>query len=344
MAFPKDYRSAINLNKNELLNFAIEKVAVDPVELYQGRAWFNTTENKIKYFDGVSVQTLVDVTTLLATTLDKFAKTVADLDVNNFKLINVADGTEAKDAVNKSQLDTVEEAISAAITALENKTANGLKYIGAFDASAGSYDAIVGGKQGNFYKVSVDGDIGGIEWKVGDMLILNRLLGDTETPVAADIDKIDNTEAADIIREGDIDGVTLEVTVGGGVRIKDLGVSAAKINADVAGKGLVKSATTGALDIVAEDDTIEVSEDGIKVTAKADFRNHKAVADIGDAVASTITVTHTLGTKDVMVQLFNQATGETVEAYTARPTTDSVVISFNGYVPAVAEFRLVIIG
>ena len=121
MAFPKDYRSAINLNKNELLNFAIEKVAVDPVELYQGRAWFNTTENKIKYFDGVSVQTLVDVTTLLATTLDKFAKTVADLDVNNFKLVNVADGTEAKDAVNKSQLDTVEEAISAVVAFRKEK-------------------------------------------------------------------------------------------------------------------------------------------------------------------------------------------------------------------------------
>jgi hypothetical protein len=88
--------------------------------------------------------------------------------------------------------------MEAALTAF----AAGLIYKGVFDASAGNYNAITNPSQGDFYKVSVAGTIGAVAWEVGDMLIVNKdVVG---VPTAADIDKIDNTEAADILRTGDI--------------------------------------------------------------------------------------------------------------------------------------------
>jgi hypothetical protein len=79
--------------------------------------------------------------------------------------------------------------------------ANGLSYKGAFDASVETSfpsDTI----QGDFYKVSGDGTVDGLELKVGDMIIANAdVVGATS---ASDWDKIDNTESADLLRDGDV--------------------------------------------------------------------------------------------------------------------------------------------
>ena len=77
---------------------------------------------------------------------------------------------------------------------------SGLEYKGVFDASVGTFPADT--SQGDFYKVSVAGTIDGLEMAVGDMIISNAdVVGATG---ATDWDKIDNTEAADILRDGDV--------------------------------------------------------------------------------------------------------------------------------------------
>lgn len=105
--------------------------------------------------------------------------------------LKIADGVSAEDAVTKSQLDSAISGVAAA-----------LEYKGTFDASAGNWTALDNASQGDLYKVSVAGTIGTVELAVGDIIIVNKDV--TGTPVDADIDKIDNTEAADILRTGDI--------------------------------------------------------------------------------------------------------------------------------------------
>lgn len=105
--------------------------------------------------------------------------------------LKIADGVANEDAVTKSQLDS-------AIAGL----ADALVYKGTFDASAGNWTALDNASQGDLYKISVAGTIGTVEMAVNDIIIVNKdVVG---TPVDADIDKIDNTEAADILRTGDI--------------------------------------------------------------------------------------------------------------------------------------------
>jgi hypothetical protein len=69
-----------------------------------------------------------------------------------------------------------------------------------FDASTGILPPDI--TKGTFWKVSVAGIIGTLDLAIGDMLIANT---DVEgSTVDSNFDKIDNTESADILRDGDV--------------------------------------------------------------------------------------------------------------------------------------------
>ena len=97
-------------------------------------------------------------------------------------------GSADNDLVNKGSLST----------ALTNALATVLTYKGPFDASNSNYNAITDPKKGDLYKINVGGTIDGVVWAVGDSLIVNKTL--TGHPATADVDKVDSTEAPDILR------------------------------------------------------------------------------------------------------------------------------------------------
>jgi len=64
----QDFIVHIDGNQNELQNWSLEKLATDPATLCDGRIWQNTTEDRVKYYDGTDVRvvaTLSDVEGLL---------------------------------------------------------------------------------------------------------------------------------------------------------------------------------------------------------------------------------------------------------------------------------------
>lgn len=69
----------------------------------------------------------------------------------------------------------------------------------------------------------------------------------------------------------------------------------------------------------------------------------KVVKTIGNAVDSTFTLIHDWDTTDVMVQVYEIATGETVIADTTRTDTDTVTISFSAP-PANNAYKVIVIG
>jgi hypothetical protein len=77
--------------------------------------------------------------------------------------------------------------------------AGGLEYKGTWDASTGLPADV---EIGYFYKISVAGTQGTLEMAVGDMIIANSDVVGATTDT--NWDKIDNTEAADILRDGDV--------------------------------------------------------------------------------------------------------------------------------------------
>lgn len=76
---------------------------------------------------------------------------------------------------------------------VERALVGGVVYKGTFDASAGNYNALSSSKVGWMYYVDKAGTISGVEWNVGDYLLVNAA-------GATNVTKIDNTESADIVR------------------------------------------------------------------------------------------------------------------------------------------------
>lgn len=66
-------------------------------------------------------------------------------------------------------------------------------------------------------------------------------------------------------------------------------------------------------------------------------------ASLGDGSSTTYTVTHSLGTLDVLVQFVLVTTGETIEADVTRTATNTVQVVF-GTAPASGAVRIVVVG
>jgi len=87
-----------------------------------------------------------------------------------------------------------------ALKTLVDNMSNGLAYNGVFDASGSALPSDP--TQGDFYKISVAGTIGALEMAIGELIIANKDVAGSSADT--DWDKIDNTEAADILRLANI--------------------------------------------------------------------------------------------------------------------------------------------
>ena len=168
----------------------------------------------------------------------------------NLVNLQFADGVNPNDGVTLQQL---EDAISGV------QAPDALEYKGVFDASAGDYSALADASEGDYYKISVAGVIDGVDWAVGDNLIINNDV--TGTPTNTDVDKIDNTESPDILRTSDIS------------TDNDLSVDPTKL----AQRGTIKSAIDSATDR--------------KRVAPFTYQNTSTNVTIGDAIPSGSIIT-----------------------------------------------------
>jgi hypothetical protein len=129
----------------------------------------------------------------------------SDLDItggnNDATITGLANGANAADAVNFAQMNA---AIAAAAT-------GGMTYLGTIDASAITTQLDARTK-GDFFLVSAAGTVDGKAFSIGDHMVVNADITDFSVDGAGKIDKIDNTESDDILRDTD---VVNDLTTGG---------------------------------------------------------------------------------------------------------------------------------
>jgi hypothetical protein len=104
---------------------------------------------------------------------------------------------------------------------------SGLLYKGVFDAFApNDYSAIAPASQGDFYKVSIPGTIAGVDYQVGDMIIVNKDC--SGAPLPADVDKIDNTESPDLVKLAAVQELTNKTMDGDLNTFTDISITSLK--------------------------------------------------------------------------------------------------------------------
>jgi hypothetical protein len=115
----------------------------------------------------------------------------------------------------------------------------------------------------------------------------------------------------------------------------DNGASAGTISADVilkASDSYLLSASGLAVDVA----TLETK-------LVTDSFTRKASASVGNGTNTSFALTHSLNTRDVQVQVYDNATYDTVEADVVRTDADTVTVSFS-VAPASNAYRVVVIG
>ncbi len=68
-----------------------------------------------------------------------------------------------------------------------------------------------------------------------------------------------------------------------------------------------------------------------------------AAQSVGNGVDSSFTITHNFGTRDVVVQVYDAATYDTVIADTVRASTNTVTVAFST-APGSNAYRVVVSG
>ena len=257
-----------------------------------------------------------------------------DLSMNSRHINDLLDPSVAQDAATKNYVD--------------NAIVGGLVYQGGYNAATNTPNLDSNPspnpiKQGWTYTVTADGLFFTEQVRVGDVLIAEQ---DAPTALADWTTAQNNVDLADLttVGLGNVNaGEAIDVSYSNGT------ATVSVENSTASNKGAVIVAPGGAIDVSYTSGTATVSvEDstasnkgavivaggtGISVAysnGTATVTNTETNADNSYAVTitDTATITHSLGTKDVMIQLYDVTTNETVYADVERGSTTQATITF----------------
>ena len=274
----------------------------------------------------------------------------ADIDFGTNKLLNVKTGTSSSDGVNLGQVQSLVAGVGlfkGGYNANTGLTVN-LSTNGSLDGA--SNIALDGG---DFFAVTVGGTAFFTETlEPGDMIYAVSDIAASSNPSITDytvVKQDDNVAGA-----GATDGATQKgvagfdsgnfgVTANGFVTLDNTGVSAGSVggaakslSATVTAKGLLSSLTEQNIAITASQVT-----DFCTAVSTCVAANEQYAVNIGNGNDVSFAVSHGLSTRDVIVQLYDNSSYDTVYADVVRTSASVVTITFNS-APATNDIRVLV--
>lgn len=320
----KKFLVNLDLAKNQILNAAIQNLPSAPGSPVAGQVYYNTGDNRIYFWDGTAwidmsgdIRDVIGGAGLTAGTSNGVITLDVNVDNSTVEIatdtIRVKDGgiTTAKlanvstDLTTNSQTTAVPTA--AAVKSYVDANIGGLGNLeGAWDASSGAFPVgsspTAGTKSGDYWYVSVAGTTGGVAFNVGDVII-------------AKVNAASTTLASDWIQ--------LEV------------------NRDQA------TETTLGLAEIATQTEVNTGTDDLRIVTPLKLKTYLDAAvggyaaNVGNASATSFALTHNLGTRDVIVAIYDNATYEEVLADVVVTSTTVVTVAF-AIAPSSNAYRVVI--
>lgn len=309
---------------------------------------------------------------IAATRLDQFAAPTADVGLNSHKLTGLADPTSPQDAATKAYVDaaragldvkdSVRAATTASITLSGTQTVDGVALAagdrvlvkdqgtgsqnGIYVVAAGAWaratdaDASAEVTPGMFVFVeegTTNGDSGFVLTNDGAVTLGTTSLTFAQFSGAGQITAGNGLTKTGNTLDVNPDGSTVEI-VGDQVRVKDLGITGAKLA--VGAVDLTTNKVTGAL---------PVTNGGTGATTAAGARTNLGVVGkfagtiTGDGTTTAFTVTHSLGSTDVVVSVAD-SNGDEVYATVRHLSTTQVRVTMTPAPANAATYRVVVIG
>ena len=337
------YLTDINLNKNELQNVVIQKLGANPSSPAEGQIYYNSSDDTIYLNTSADPANPVwdslggDVTSVVAGTGLTGGGITGDI------TLNVIGGTGI--TANANDIAITDTGVTAASygssTAIPVITVNAQGQITTASTAAISTDLTIAADSGSDDTVTLG----------TDTLTFAGTANEIETTVTNNqiqIGLVDNpTVSGNLIVSGNltVSGTTTTVnteTINLADNIITLNSNETGTPSENAGIEVERGTSDNVVFRWNEGTDIwELTKDGTNYYEIQTVGESTYAASIGDGSATSIAVTHNLGTQDVIVQLYDASSLDTVYADVVRTSTSVVTIDFAS-APATNDIRVLI--
>jgi len=370
MAFKQ--QTPIDMTGLEILNARAHVIAGQPGSPTPGQFWFNSVSGRLE-FRGTSgtidptaranhlgsqlAATISDFDAQVRTSrLDQLATPATSLDLGDHKIVNLTPGVNGTDAINKAQLDAVQSGFSTMrLDQLASPTGpvslNGQKLTnvgnGTVATDGCTYGQLLNAINGTDWKPSVRvattdnlAALSGLQVVDGVTLVaFDRVLvrlqsspqangiyvagaGAWTRAADADVGML-SADAAVFVEEGSLADTQWRITTDGAIAVGTTPITWAQIGAGV-------SYTNGA--------GVTLGGNVIGIDTAVVVR--KFAQDVGGG-ATSIAITHNLGTLDVTVGVFEVSSGAEIGCDKVRSSVNVMTLGF-AVAPTAGQFRVVI--
>ena len=335
------FLTSINLSSNELQNALLHPLATAPAVGLAGKVYYNTTEDILYVSDGTVWRSVSgDITSIIAGTGITVSGTTGDVTVNladtavtpgsygsatqipTFTVDQQGRLTAAGTASISTDLDiagdTGTDTISLATETLTFTGGDGITTSVAANAVTLDVDSTV-------VRTSGDQTIAGNKTFSNNVIINGDLTvsGNMVTKLSENVLIEDNI----IVLNSNETGAPTEDA---GIQVnRGTSDSISLIWNETTDKWQIETATTVYQNIATEN------------YVNTQIGNNSFAASIGDGTNTSYTVTHNFNSKDVIVQLYDNSTFDTVYADVLRDTVNTVVVTFT-VAPTANDIRVLI--
>lgn len=303
-----------------------------------------------------TASTIVDFDTQVRTNrLDQMAAPTASVNLNSQKITSLANGTNPNDAVNFSQLSALIQGIDIKQTATAATTA-ALPACTYANGTSGVGATLTGNSNGALAAQD------GVTLAAGDILLVKNQSAQeqngayTLTTVGSGGAPFVLTRVDNMDQSTEFGGALIAVATGGTVNANSLWICNAAASITVGTTAVTFTQLNSPTGVTAGNSGISISGTAISAVAGAGITISSGIAidtsvvarhvafDVGDGSATSYALTHSLGTRDVQVQVYrNSSPYDEVEVDIERNSTSQVTVKFAA-APASAAFRAVVVG
>lgn len=294
-----------------------------------------------------------DNTAHSAINLSALAVPLADINLNNYKITNLATPTNASDAATKGYVDGVAEGLHIHASVLAATTANltavynnGTSGVGATLTNSGTQAALV---------------LDGVTVSVSDRVLVKNQTAQAENGIYTVTDTGSGstdwvlTRATDFNTSAEIQGGDF-VFVTGGTTYDNTGWVQTSTGVTVGTTAIVWQQFSGAgtytasngVQLVGSDFSgVVVSNGGLTVGASGFALDtaiavRKYAANVGDGVATSYTITHNLGTRDVIVSIYDNSSPYAEVVCDVQHTSTTAITLLFSVAPTSNQYRVVV--